>query len=528
MLTVADVLAMPKLRLRLVAGSAGLEREVRSAHVSELRDPTGWLHGGELLMTTGMRLHRTHAAARAYFHSLNAAGVAGVALGLGADLTYQSAPDAFIRAANECGLPLIEVPDVTPFIAITKAVFDRLAQQQYADLLRASAAHRDLTAAALRPDGAAALAATLARNTGNWVVVTDPVGRPVTASPPDAITHLGLITPTLQRLRVKGVHASASLATEDEHITVQALGTKRLLGFLVHGGPRQARAYERLVTSAAVSLLSIVLERERAGLDAHRRQQSRVLMKLLAAPTSTEHAAALLGQLGIDECPVRVAVAQSDDIAASALADQISDALVDQVPDAVVCADDDCVIILLPETANRTGDDQNREALVRAVSDAFVGIGARTTAGNASRSLQQARLALRAGRSSGQRVTDASALGVTSLLLGLGDPKALQAYADSVLSGLDAVDRDGKLARSVRAFLDANGAWEVAAARMGVHRHTMRHRMKRAEKATGRRLDDARERVELWLAFEARDLAGALAVKPEPARGKPAASGSMQ
>ena len=44
------------LDVRLVAGEAGLENAVRWVHISELEDPTPWLSGGELLLTTGMRL----------------------------------------------------------------------------------------------------------------------------------------------------------------------------------------------------------------------------------------------------------------------------------------------------------------------------------------------------------------------------------------------------------------------------------------------------------------------------------------
>ena len=44
------------LDIRLVAGEDGLDRAVRWVHISELADPTPWLSGGELLLTTGMNL----------------------------------------------------------------------------------------------------------------------------------------------------------------------------------------------------------------------------------------------------------------------------------------------------------------------------------------------------------------------------------------------------------------------------------------------------------------------------------------
>ncbi|MGH2924151.1 MAG: PucR family transcriptional regulator ligand-binding domain-containing protein, partial [Solirubrobacterales bacterium] len=46
-----------ELGLEIVAGEAAAgEREIRWAHISELADPTPWLSGGELLLTTGIQL----------------------------------------------------------------------------------------------------------------------------------------------------------------------------------------------------------------------------------------------------------------------------------------------------------------------------------------------------------------------------------------------------------------------------------------------------------------------------------------
>jgi PucR family transcriptional regulator, purine catabolism regulatory protein len=57
-ITVAELIALPHLGLEVVAGIAGLEREVGWAHVCELEDPLPWLEGGELVMTTGMAVPR--------------------------------------------------------------------------------------------------------------------------------------------------------------------------------------------------------------------------------------------------------------------------------------------------------------------------------------------------------------------------------------------------------------------------------------------------------------------------------------
>ena len=54
MLSVRDVLG--DLDVRLLAGERSLDVPVRWVHISELDDPTPFLAGGELLLTTGMAL----------------------------------------------------------------------------------------------------------------------------------------------------------------------------------------------------------------------------------------------------------------------------------------------------------------------------------------------------------------------------------------------------------------------------------------------------------------------------------------
>src|SRR5262245_6673901 len=54
MLTVKDIFSIPSLQLRVAGGAGGLGNDVRWLHASELPDPTPWLEGGELLLSTGL------------------------------------------------------------------------------------------------------------------------------------------------------------------------------------------------------------------------------------------------------------------------------------------------------------------------------------------------------------------------------------------------------------------------------------------------------------------------------------------
>ena len=53
-LTLRDLVSTPELGLALLAEGPGVDRPVTWVHVSELRDPTPFLSGGELLLTTGL------------------------------------------------------------------------------------------------------------------------------------------------------------------------------------------------------------------------------------------------------------------------------------------------------------------------------------------------------------------------------------------------------------------------------------------------------------------------------------------
>ena len=89
MLPLRDLLR--ELDLRLVAGAGGAERPVRWVHISELVDPTPWLSGGELLLTTGLQLEGA-GHQREYVARLAGHGLAG--LGLGTGFAHPRVPDA--------------------------------------------------------------------------------------------------------------------------------------------------------------------------------------------------------------------------------------------------------------------------------------------------------------------------------------------------------------------------------------------------------------------------------------------------
>jgi len=122
-----------ELGFELLAGSGAADRPLRWVHIAELADPTPWLSGGELLLTTGMQLSTPHRQ-RALVRRLAEHGLAG--LGFGTGFEHSSVPKALLDEAAKQDFPVFEVPYELPFIAITERAFERLVNEQYAVLKR--------------------------------------------------------------------------------------------------------------------------------------------------------------------------------------------------------------------------------------------------------------------------------------------------------------------------------------------------------------------------------------------------------
>jgi len=168
MLTVREILA--DAEVGLLAGEAGLDVPVRWVHISELLDPTPWLSGGELLLTTGLALDGPDRQ-RQYIATLADHGLAG--LGLGTGFTHDTVPQALIEAAAERDFPLFEVPYEVPFIALTEQAFTRLVNEQYALLQRSIAAQERLQRIVLGERGLEAIVGALANLIGGAALVFD-------------------------------------------------------------------------------------------------------------------------------------------------------------------------------------------------------------------------------------------------------------------------------------------------------------------------------------------------------------------
>ncbi|MBW1601239.1 PucR family transcriptional regulator [Streptomyces sp. JJ66] len=525
--TLRSLVQHSALKLTVLTGAGHLDAAVRWAQVSELEDPVPYLDGGELLLVTAMKLDAEDPhAMRRYVRRLTRAGVVG--LGFAAGVNYAHVPDALVEAAREEDFPLLEVPRRTPFIAITKAVSAAIAAEQYRSVTAGFEAQRDLTRAALAAEGPAALLGRLATHVRGWAALFDVSGALVATAPAWAARRAVRLTGDVERLRDRPAPASAVVSvphpadggSADDRVELQSIGSGgRIRAVLAVGTSAPPGTAERYAVNSAIALLTLTTERSRALREAEQRLGGAVLRMLMAK--EAEHARAVAGTLygELLDAPLRLAVAESPGPAhgpgteaLSALADAVEAAAarsgesVLAVPDGprlvLLAADGGAAIAACAERARSTGSpggagEDSQTALA-------VGVSAPTGITGAATAFKQAEQALSVARRRGANLVEHEEMAAGSVLPLLADD-AVRAFADGMLRPLREHDASGRgdLVASLRAWLSRHGQWDAAAADLGVHRHTLRYRMRRVEEILGRSLDDPDVRMELWLALKA-------------------------
>ncbi|WP_345143745.1 PucR family transcriptional regulator ligand-binding domain-containing protein, partial [Streptomyces mexicanus] len=316
--TLASLVHHSALKLTVRAGADRLDVPVRWAHVSELADPVPYMEGGELLLITALKLDAEDPEAmRRYVKRLVKAGVVGLGFAIG--VNYDEIPAALVEAAEEEGLPLLEVPRRTPFLAISKAVSAAIAADQYRAVTAGFAAQRELTKQALNagPEG---LLSALAAQVDGWAALYDASGAVVATAPEWAGRRAARLTTDVERLRERPAPASAVVGgpeTEDR-VELHSIGTsRRPRAALAVGTAAPLGTAERYAVHSAIALLTLTTERSRSLHAAEQRIDADPLRMLLAG--QPDHARAVAGDLygGLLDAPFRMIVAESGSASAA-------------------------------------------------------------------------------------------------------------------------------------------------------------------------------------------------------------------
>lgn len=495
MVSVTDVLGLEALRLVPLA-LPDPQAGVRWVATSELDDPSPFLEGGEVLLTTGLVTEGWRKADwRRYVERLSAVGIA--ALGVGTGLTHGSVPAALVETCEAQGVNVFEIPAGTTFVAVSRATVRLLEEGERAATRDALEMQRTLTQAALREDDTAAVLGRLAAILDGAACMVTSEGQLAEGPFGPATDRLDLdgVLLEVSRIRRQGMRAASSSSAAGVTTVVHPLGLRGRPGsYLVALARGRLTEPQRNSVTTATALLSLAIQRRTDRRDTARLIRSRAAELLAAGDVRT---ARLL---------LATAAGQPPDVVALPGRGQVlrlggdPDALEDVLPalerDAVVAAwnGEELWILSTPGQTSQLAASLSTQGL-------RVGVGEVTPIGRLPRSHSTAGHAL------------AQATAVTPVVrwdrlveegpLALVDREQAVLFAESFLAPLAGAAEE-ELSDTLRSFLRHHGSRAKVAEELGVHRNTVRNRIEAIESALGDSLDDPRVRVNAWVALQVR------------------------
>jgi purine catabolism regulator len=480
-ITVGDLVQLGHMGCEVIAGSAGLDREILWAHVCELKDPVPWLTGGELVMTTGLAIPRHAEGQERYLSRLTAIGAAGLAISK--DLHAPPLTARMTEAADRQAFPMLAVSIEVTFIDIARVVIMANSGESHRQLVRQLAVFDVLRSASLARLDLAALFGRLEQVSGYQLYLSSRTGVPfvpgVPGFPDDR--HDLLTRPPTAPAQVPGGYM----------ISVPSGG--RIAGYLLGlrrpgADPAGLGTLQHIATIAALG--RTMLERER---EIERRQGSELLTELLKArqPDGLQHR--LPPALADEQLTLAVIRTADPDAAGSQLHYELSDLAVPhllQVQRELVLltrADEPIGVVLDSIAATAAG--RSRPFRLR---DSF------------ALPWRQASAALQRAVQTGARIVDAASVPEELDWLPR-DPAAVDALIRRVLGVLLDYDHahDGQLVPTLRTWFESGQRAKLVARRLRVHPHTLSYRLARIQELTGRDLRNPDTAAEMWLALRA-------------------------
>ncbi|SMD17286.1 PucR family transcriptional regulator [Lentzea albidocapillata] len=431
-----DLVARVDLGLTVLCGAGALHRPVRWAHVSELEDPTPYLVGEELLLTAGVRFPSD---VPAYVAGLVSSGVS--AIGFGIEPEFPTVPSSLVEACEAQGMPLLEVPPSTPFLAVSQALGALLAEIAVREQRMLADSQRVLTRAATRVRPVESVLTTLAVVLNCRADLVDP------ASAPEDVASLAARVSSGRGPR------SASAQVGEDHVTFDPVES----AVLVVRRVTPLSPAERAVVAVALALLGLL----RRDLESERGQVAR----LAASAVLRSQVSGVEKVLGPG--PYRV-------VAGESRADY--DVLAQRYGPLVSVLDGG-FLALVASGVEVSGP---------------VGVSSPVAETGVERAVDEASALLARALATGEPAYPAADLA------SLVDPVAAREFARRQLAPL--LGRP-ELIGTLRVWLAQHGGWDRAATVLGVHRNSVRHRISHVERLLDRDLGTADARAALWLAL---------------------------
>ncbi|MBQ1093540.1 PucR family transcriptional regulator [Streptomyces sp. B93] len=546
------------LGLRLLGGEEELDRTVRGVMTTDLRDPSRYLSGGELVLT-GLAWRRDAADSDPFVRILAQAGVAALAAG---EAELGDVPDDLIVACARHRLPLFAVHESVAFATITEHVVRQVSGERAGDLAAVVDRHRRMMTSGPAGGGPDVVLDLLGSDLDLRAWVLSPTGRLIAGPkvggpplPPDtcaqlAAEHLsatrtgrraphrvllGATPYSLFPIRTAPRSPQTSQASRDVRETVLS---DWLLAVEADAGDWPEERLDLLY--GVTQLIAVERDRRDAARTVRRRLAQEVLELVQTGAAPAEIAARLRVAApvllpGLGAAPHwQVVVArvewQDDTLQTGPTAQSLlEEILVDPLTTGpepsdriAVAHTGDEAIALVPLPAVSTEHDGSEQGVladtlldaIRAPLTAGLNDDGRLTLGVSAAvhsaeglrgALEEARHARRVAAARTGRVCAAGHQELAShvLLLPFVPDDVRRAFTARLLDPLREYDHRhrAELIPTLEAFLDSDGSWTRCASRLHLHVNTLRYRVGRIEQLTGRDLSRLEDKLDFFLAL---------------------------
>ncbi|GAA3788168.1 PucR family transcriptional regulator [Streptomyces chiangmaiensis] len=200
------LLTTDALGLRLLGGEDELDRAVRGVMTTDLKDPSRYLSGGELVLT-GLAWRHDAADSEPFVRILAGAGVAALAVG---EAELGDIPEDLAVACARHRLPLFAVHESVAFATITEHVVRQVSGERAGDLAAVVERHRRMMTSGPAGGGPDVVLDLLGSDLDLRAWVLSPTGRPIAGPTPglaaDVRTRLAAEHLTAVRTGRRGPH----------------------------------------------------------------------------------------------------------------------------------------------------------------------------------------------------------------------------------------------------------------------------------------------------------------------------------
>ncbi|MCK7625491.1 PucR family transcriptional regulator ligand-binding domain-containing protein [Streptomyces sp. RS10V-4] len=539
------------LGLTLLGSEEELDRTVRGVMTTDLRDPSRYLSGGELVLT-GLAWRREAEDSERFVRILAGAGVAGLAAG---EAELGAVPDDLVQACLRHRLPLFSVDETVSFASITEHVVRQVSSERAGDLAAVVDRHRRLMTSGPAGGGPEVVLDLLGSDLDLRAWVLSPTGRQIAGS---SLAGAGPELPAELAARLAGEHLAAARAGRRGPHRISLGGATYSLFPIRHEGRdlRQTLLSDWLLAVEAdagdwpeerldllhgvTQLIAVERDRRDAARTVRRRLAQEVLELVQTGAPPAEIAARLRVAApvllpGLGAAPHwQIVVARVEWEGGDVPGGPVAQSLLEEVlvdpgtfgPEpsdriAVAHTGDEAVALVplpaVPEDSADATDGLHAEQLLRSVREPLgrgladdgrltVGVSASVHSAEGLRgALEEARHARRVAAARPGRVCAAGHEELAShvLLLPFVPDDVRRAFTARLLDPLRDYDRRhrAELIPTLEAFLDCDGSWTRCATRLHLHVNTLRYRVGRIEQLTGRDLSRLEDKLDFFLAL---------------------------